>query len=157
MTLEDAKQMVGAWVRTQHLHGGAGGAGKIGGQLVGVRGNKVLVKIAGHKEPTERDPGDVHIWKSRTVQDGKVAIVPASNGAASVPAKATKIDPPLPTKPRSTTDLFSEFEDARAEVDQWAGLEKSCKEDLEQAKMGYDMANQRLIDLRKELNQRINF
>lgn len=157
MTIEDAKQMVGAWVRTQHTHGGSGGAGKLGGQLVGVRGHKLLVKIPGNKEPVERDPGDVHIWKSRTVHDGKVALAPVSIAAPSAPTKAVKVDPPIPIRPTTTADLFADFEAARAELEQWAELEKSCKEDLDQAKIGYETANGRVASLRKELNQRINF
>lgn len=151
MTIEEAGQMIGAWVKTQYSHGG--GAGKLGGQLVGVRGHKLLVKIPGNKEPAERDPGDVHVWKSRTSQNGKAAPAPVS----AVPTKAVKVDPPLPIRPTATADLFADFEAARDELEQWADLEKSCKEDLEQAKIGYETANGRVASLRKELNQRINF
>lgn len=152
MTIEEASQLIGAWVKTQHTHGG--GAGKLGGQLVGVRGHKLLVKIPGNKEPAERDPSDVQIWKSRTAQNGKVVPAPTT---APAPTRAVKVDPPIPARPTTTADLFADFEAARAELEQWAELEKSCKEDLDQAKIGYETANGRVASLRKELNQRINF
>lgn len=154
MTIDEANQMIGAWVKTQHSHGG--GAGKLGGQLVGVKGHKLLVKIPGNKEPAERDPGDVQVWKSRTSQNGKAIAAPVP-AAAPAPSKAIRVEPPLPIRPTTTTDLLADFEAARAELEQWSELEKSCKEDLEQAKIGYETVNGRVASLRKELNQRINF
>jgi len=165
MTIEEANGMIGAWVKTRHAHGGgSGGAGKIGGQLVGVRGHKLLVKIPGIKDAVEKDHGDVSLWKSRTVQNGRSDLLDAK---PPEPLKAVKIESPKAAQvapspavvsgTRTSAELFVEFDAARAELEQWADLEKACKEDLEQAKMGYDLANTRVCNLRKELTQRINF
>lgn len=155
MTIDEAKGLIGAWVKTQHRNGG--GNSQHGAKLVGVSGSKVLLKFPGvDGEPVERNPGDVHIWKSRTAQEGKVNIEAGMKATKVAPPQPAPV-PPVVVKPRTAVELLAEFENAKAELEQWSELEKSCKDDLEQAKIGYDLVNQRVIDLRKELKQRIDF